>query len=388
MTHTHRSSGAEKQADAEGLVRPSPSLFQHPLMGASLTTLLEALRTQGGVSPACTPHVLTFLASALARTPFRGLDRVMMQDIDPAEAVDPPVFIVGYWRSGTTHLHNLLGCSPGFGIITPLAGGLPGELRTLATWLQPLLERALPEDRAVDDVAVTPHSPQEDEIPVANLQPLSVFHALYFPRRFRKNFEKGVLFSGATEREIRRWERAVQFFLAKVAAHQRQQPLLVKNPVYTARVGRLREMWPEARFIHIYRNPYTVYRSTTHYFEKMLSKLALQPYSLDAIEPVVLDSYPRMLDRLYRDTEDLPDDQFAEVRFEDLEAQPLTELERLYRQLNLPGGGEARSVTESYLARVADYSKNTYRYDADVRATVENVWGRFVERWGYEMPAD
>jgi hypothetical protein len=37
---------------------------------------------------------------------------------------------------------------------------------------------------------------------------------------------------------------------------------------------------------------------------------------------------------------------------------------------------------------VADYSKNTYRYDADVRATVEKAWGRFVERWGYEMPDD
>lgn len=357
-------------------------------MGASPKTLLEALRTQGGVSPACTPHVLAFLASALARSPFRGLDRVMMRHVDPAEVVDPPVFIMGYWRSGTTHLHNLLGCSPGFGIITPLASGVPGELRTLATWLRPVLEQALPEDREVDDVAVTPQSPQEDEIPVANMQPLSVFHALYFPRRFRQNFEKGVLFSGATEREIRRWKRTVQFFLAKVAVHQRQQPLLVKNPVYTARVGLLREMWPEARFIHIYRNPYTVYRSTTHYFEKMLSKLALQPYSVDEIEPVVLDSYPRMLDRLYRDVDDLPDDQFAEVCFEDLEAQPLDELERLYRQLDLPGWDEARPVTETHLAQVADYSKNTYHYDADVRATVENAWGRFVERWGYEMPAD
>ncbi len=386
MTHSHRTARAEADPDEEALLKPSPSLFQHPLIGASLETLLGALRTQGGVAAACTPHTLAFLASALARSPFRALDRLMMRGIDLTAAVDPPVFIVGYWRSGTTHLHNLLGCSPGFGIITPLASGLPGELRTLATWLQPVLERALPEDRGVDDVAVTPQSPQEDEIPVANMQPLSVFHALYFPRRFRQNFEKGVLFSGATEQEIRRWKRCVRFFLAKVAAHQGRQPLLVKNPVYTARVGRIREMWPEARFIHIYRNPYTVYRSTTHYFEKMLSKLALQPYSVDAVEPVVLDSYPRMLDRLYRDTDDLPEDQFAEVRFEDLEAQPLDELERLYRQLDLPGWEAARPVTENYLGRVADYSKNTYRYDADVRTTVQSAWGRFVERWGYEMP--
>lgn len=386
-THSHSDSLEEQASKTQrALSKPSPSLFQHPLMGTNLKTLLKTLRTQGGVSPTCWPHVLVFLASALARSPFREIDRLLMRRGDPAEAVEPPVFIVGYWRSGTTHLHNLLGCSPEFGIITPLASGLPWELLTLATWLQPVLERALPEDREVDDVAVTPQSPQEDEIPVANMQPLSVFHALYFPRHFRRNFERGVFLSDTTEQEVERWKQQVQSFLAKVAKHQENQPLLVKNPVYTARVGRLREMWPEARFIHIYRNPYAVYKSTTYYFEKMLSTLALQAYSVDDVEPVVLDSYPRMLDRLSRDTDDLPDHQFAEVRFEDLEEQPLDELERLYRQLDLPGWERARPVTENYLAGVADYSKNEYTYDAEVRATVQDAWGRFVERWEYDMP--
>jgi len=365
---------------------PSPSLFQHPLMGAAPELLVEALRTQGGVAPRCAPHILTFLASALARVPFRGLDRLRMRGVDPEATVEPPVFIVGYWRSGTTHLHNLLGCSPGFGIITPLASGLPGELLTLGTWLRPLLEKALPEDRGVDDVAVTPRSPQEDEIPVANVQPLSVFHALYFPRHFQRNFERGVFFDGVTDAEVERWRRSVRFFLAKIAVHQGTQPLLVKNPVYTARVQRLRRMWPGARFIHIYRNPYTVYRSTVRYFERMLPKLALQPYDPSEIESVVLDSYPRMLNRLYGAVDDLPDDRFAEVRFENLEQRPLDELRRLYRQLDLPEWDRARPVTERYLDRVADYSKNTYTYGPDVRETVQAEWGAFVERWGYEGP--
>lgn len=388
MTPSRDESEAGTGPGQETLSVPSPSLFQHPLMGASLKTLFGALHSQGGVPLRCWPHVLSFAASALARSPFAGLDRLRMQGVDPEETVASPVFIVGYWRSGTTHLHNLLGCSPEFGIITPLASGLPGELLTLGTWLRPVLERALPEDREVDDVAVRPQSPQEDEIPVANMQPLSVFHALYFPGQFRCTFERGVFFADTTEREVERWKDRVRHFFAKVAVHQGTQPLLVKNPVYTARVGLLREMWPGARFIHIYRNPYVVYRSTTYYFEKMLSTLALQAYDVNDIEPVVLDAYPRMLDRLYRDVETLPDDQFAEVRFEDLEERPLDEVERLYRRLDLPGWERARPATERYLARVADYSKNTYTYDAAVRATVQDAWGRFVERWGYEMPEE
>jgi len=388
MTNASGAPQERTESASDGRAEPSPALFQHPLMGADLGTLIGALRAQGGVPARCWPHVGAFVASALARRPFAALDRRRMQGTDPETVLQPPVFIVGYWRSGTTHLHNLLGCSPEFGIITPLASGLPKELLTLGTWLEPVLERALPEDRGVDDVAVRPQSPQEDEIPVANLQPLSVFHALYFPRQFRRNFERGVFFAHATEQEVEQWANCVRYFLAKVAMHQDTQPLLVKNPVYTARVGQLRKLWPEARFIHIYRNPYTVYRSTTHYFKKMLSKLALQAYDTGDVEPVVLDSYPRMLDRLYRATDDLPDDQFAEVRFEDLEDRPLEEVERLYHQLDLPGWRQARPRTKRYLARVADYSKNKYTYGAEVRATVQDAWGRFVNRWEYEMPAD
>ena len=74
------------------------------------------------------------------------------------------------------------------GVITPLASGLPGELLTLATWLRPLLERALPRDRGLDAVAVSPGSPQEDEIPMASLQPLSAYHAFYLPGASRSGW--------------------------------------------------------------------------------------------------------------------------------------------------------------------------------------------------------
>jgi len=366
---------------------PSPPLFRHPLMGAQFGTLLKAWRSYGGASLRFTPHAAALFGSALARLPFRILERWLEGgEVDGEARLEAPVFIVGYWRSGTTHLHNLVGSCPDFGIITPLASGLPGELLTLGTWLEPLLERALPEDRGVDDVEVNPRSPQEDEIPVANLQLLSVFHALYFPRQFRRNFERGVLLSGVEDEAVERWKTSVRFFLRKVAAHQERQPLVVKNPVYTARIDLLREMWPDARFIHIYRNPYVVYRSALRYFREMLSKLALQPYEPDLVEPVVLDSYPRMLDRLYGAVEDLPSHQFAEVRFERLEDSPLEELERLFEQLELPDWSRGRAGARQYLRRVADYTKNTYRYDSEVRSKVDRAWGRFVDRWGYDFP--
>ena len=65
-----------------------------------------------------------------------------------------PVFIVGYWRSGTTHLHNVLSQAPQFGYVSPLAAGLPWDVLGIVRALRPLLERVLPSDRYVDNVQV------------------------------------------------------------------------------------------------------------------------------------------------------------------------------------------------------------------------------------------
>ena len=86
--------------------------------------------------------------------------------------------------------------------------------------MRPWLERALPEDRHVDRVAVRPSSPQEDEIPLANIQQLSVFHALYFPKRFQRHIDRGVFFDGCTAAEIATWCRSVRTFVAKIVLHQ------------------------------------------------------------------------------------------------------------------------------------------------------------------------
>ncbi|HYW34451.1 MAG TPA: sulfotransferase [Balneolaceae bacterium] len=371
----------------ENLRFPSPELSQHPLMGARLGNLFQLFSQQQGVLPSKWPFVLAFMGSALARSPFSMIDRWIASRKKAVENLEPPVFIVGYWRSGTTHLHNLLGQSPDLGIITPLGSGLPDELLTLGTWFEPLLQKGLPEDRGVDRVAVNPQSPQEDEIPVANLQKLSVFHALYFPANFRKNFNRGVFFDDVSDNEIEEWKSAMLYFIGKVAIHQDKQPLLIKNPVYTTRIHLLRDLWPNARFIHIYRNPYRVFRSTKYYYPEIIDELGLQAYDPAEIEPVILNSYPRMLNKLYEDTNDLPENQFVEVQYEKLDENPVEVLKKIYHQLNLPGGWEAaKSSTEAYLKSIADYRKNTYSYAPEDFEKVNENWGKYVNKWGYDLP--
>ena len=350
-------------------------------MGARLSTLLRAFVANGFVAPAHLPLAVAMVLSATMRLPFSALDRLHLglagSDMPPAA----PVFIVGHWRSGTTHLHNLMARSPLFGQISPIASGLPDEILTLGTWLRPWLERALPEDRHIDRVAVRPDSPQEDEIPLANIQQLSVFHALYFPKRFQRHIDRGVFFDGCTAAEIATWCRSVRTFVAKIVLHQGKPLLLIKNPVYTCRLALLRTLWPEARFVHIRRNPYDVFASTRHYFRHLLPTLALQPFDHVDIERFVLETFVRLMRRYDEESVTVPGDRLYEVTYERLCRAPLDVLQEIHEQLRLPDWDLAHDHVMAYLASIEGYRTNQYAISAAERKMVDAAWRPYMSRW-------
>ncbi|MGB3137673.1 MAG: sulfotransferase [Nodosilinea sp.] len=364
------------------------SLF-HPLCGSTPNTLWRLFTSHGGVSPRRLPQAAIAMAVALARWPLFLAEQQLTANVTNTP-MPPPIFIVGYWRSGTTHLHNVLSQSDAFGYISPLATGLPWDILGLVRALEPLLEKALPSDRYVDNVAVTPTSPQEDAIPLATMGAPSYYHGLYFPQRFRHHFEQGVFFEGCDDAAIAQWQRYQQLLLHKVSIHQQGKPLLVKNPVYTAHVAKLRQLWPEAKFIHIYRNPYVVFPSTRHFFLRLLPELALQTYDADTMTPLVeelvLDSYPRMIATLQAECANLPKHQFAEIRFEDFEQAPLETLEQVYTTLELDDFDQVRPQFERYLDGLRGYKKNRYSFDTKVVQRVEEHWGSLIQQRGYERP--
>jgi omega-hydroxy-beta-dihydromenaquinone-9 sulfotransferase len=359
----------------------------HPLCGSNPATLLRLLTSNGPLALNRIPHVLTALTAVLLRAPFSLAERIAVPFIRRRHApMPPPVFIVGYWRSGTTHLHNVLSQAQQFGHVSPLAAGLPWDVLGIVRALRPLLERALPSDRYVDNVRVTPDSPQEDSIPLSNMLPLSYYHGVYFPRRFRQHFMRGVFFEDCRPEEIEHWRRALLYFLEKVSIEQGGKQLLMKNPVYTGQVARLQAIWPQAKFIHIYRNPYVLLPSARHFFTRLFPQLALQRHDDVTVDELILESYPRMMHALLSDAAQLPPASFAEVRFEDFEAAPMPQLERIYRTLELGDFEVTRPRFEAYLAQVRGYRKNRYPLDPVDIGLVERYWQASIERFGYMRP--
>lgn len=350
-------------------------------MGCDLKTLLQVSSSSGGVPLRYVPHLSLAITAALLRRPLAALDYWRLKRCD-AE-IEPPIFIVGHWRSGTTFLYELLCQAQQFAYVSPFATGLPWEFLTLGSLLRPVLTRALPKDRFIDGVTVTPDSPQEDEIALANMQALSFYHGLYFPSRLQLHFNRGVFFDDCTPDQVGQWQQSAALFFQKLQAENSGKPLLVKNPVYTARVALLRQMYPAAKFIHIYRNPYVVFQSMRNFYRKLLNQLALQPFEDAAIDELTLQSYPRMMTALSNDVADLPPERYVELRFEDFEQDPIAQVELIYRQLGLIGFDAVRDRFRQYLEANRRYRKNQYCFPPEDNQRVYDHWRPFIDRWGY-----
>lgn len=356
----------------------------HPLSGANIGTLWRAFGAGGW--PIRWGAAAAIWAAALGRAPISALEAALVHNrLQAAADMAPPIFILGHWRSGTTHLYNTM-VHGGFGFVPPVAVGLPWDMYGIARALRPLLERALPETRWIDRIPVTPTAPQEDEIGIASMTDLSFYHGIYFPKQFDRLIDRGLFFDGCAPADITQWEARFTLFLRKLAGLQ-PSPLLIKNPVYTARPAHLRKLFPGAKFIHIHRNPFDVFLSMRNFYSRLLEVMALQncPADLD-IDATILRVYARMMTAFDQQTRGWGAPDFVEIPYAVLDRTPMDALARIYDGLDLPDFATASPKFQAYLDTVKTFEKNNFRGDQAAIEKVSAHWGRWVEKWGYQVP--
>ncbi len=353
----------------------------HPLCGVTFGGLQELLGGAARVPPSAWPWLGYYGLLALLRAPFTVAETTWLRARRPATPA--PLVIVGHWRSGTTHLHNVLAQAPRFAHLSPVAVGLPAERLLIGRPLEPLLHRLAPADRGIDAVAVARSSPQEDEIPLASLGAPSYYHAYYLPAALAERLH-GLLFPD--DRGLRRWQHRVLDLHRRLASEQPGRRPLIKNPVYTGRLDALRAIWPDVQVVHCVRHPAEVYASTLKFHRAMLQRLSLHAPEVIDLPTVVLDTYVELLERFEAAARRFPQRALVEVRFEELQARPLDVLARIYDAFELTGFGDDRPRFERYLASVASYRPDRYRLDARTRRRLKDRLGPQIRRLGYDMP--
>ena len=162
------------------------------------------------------------------------------------------------------------------------------------------------------------------------------------------------------------------------------RPLVLKSPPHTARIRLLLEMFPEARFVHIHRNPYVVFQSFRHYFDTATWYTYLQRPDLSGIEDRLLRRYTALYDAFFTERKLIPDGRFHEVRFEELERDLVGQMRRLYEKLGLPDFEALQPKLQRYADSLAGYRKNEFpKLSDDLRNRIAHRWRRCFDAWGY-----
>lgn len=296
-----------------------------------------------------------------------------------------PVFIIGHWRSGTTFVHNVFSCDKHFGYNTTYQTVFPN----LMLWGQPFFKKnmafLMPDKRPTDNMELKVDLPQEEEFALANMMPFTYYNFWFFPKHMLEYCDRFLLFDNISEQDRQIFKdtfiKLIKISLWNTGGTQ----FLSKNPPHTGRVKTLVEMFPNAKFIYLKRNPYTVFESTRSFFTNTIQPLRLQNISNEQIESNLIEVYRRLYYKFEEQKHFIPEGNLVEVKFEDFEQNAFDMTEDIYGKLNLPGFGESKANIEKYLSKKKGYKKNQYKYDDRTVKIVEENWGMALKDWGYSL---
>lgn len=312
-------------------------------------------------------------------------DLVHGRRLRAARPDQPPLFVLGHWRSGTTLLHELLIGDRRHVYPTTYECFAPHHFLVTEAWITPLIGWLLPNKRPMDNVAAGWDRPQEDEFALCSLGLPTPYRSWAFPDHGPVDADWLTL-ERLSDAERRRWGEALARFVGALSL-KRPGRVVLKSPPHTARVRTLLEHFPEARFVHLCRDPMKLFPSTVRLWKSLCDVQRLQGYRphYDWIEEEVFSNLQRMHEAYERDRSLIPSGNLVELRYEDLVADPKGSLRALYERLDLGDFGPAEPGIDAYLAGEKDYRTNRFELPDDVRARVAERWRGYADRWGYPV---
>lgn len=319
--------------------------------------------------------------NSLARRKEERQFNAAVEDVQVA----PPLFVLGHWRTGTTHLQNLLaqdtdqfGFANTYQVVNPHTFLSTEEVNARRfAWL-------VPDKRPMDNVALSFQSPQEDEFAPCLMSLYSLYLGISFPRR-EEHYARYLSFRDVPRDQLDAWKAAFLWFLKKLT-YKTNRPLVLKSPPHTARIRLLLEMFPEARFVHIHRDPYRVFQSFRHYFDTATWHTYLQRPDLRGLDDRLLRLYSALYDAFFAERHLIPSCRYHDVRFEELERAPIAEMQKLYERLGLHGFDTFRPKLQRYVDSLSGYRKNDFgTLDDAQREKVATAWRRSFDTWSYPL---
>jgi hypothetical protein len=353
--------------------------------GLTLANWLRLLAQRPTLQWSRAGRIAGVTAAACANSVLALAERIVYaRGTSPIGESPTPLFILGHWRSGTTLLHSWLLQDPQFTAPTVYQTWFPEHFLLTERWLSRLTAPLLPATRPMDNMPFMWDGPGEEEMALLLTTLLSPYLVAAFADQPENVKRLDNLQRGLSVGERQRWQRQFLRFLGKVAL-RRPGTLVLKSPPHTGRIPLLLELFPEARFLYIVRNPYEVFASTRHLHTVLCRENGFSRAAPADLHERILSTYSDLYQAYHLQRALVPEPRRMELRYEDLIADPVGMLRTVYGHFGFEGADRIAERLQPHLDRHRNYSRNVYELDDDLRREIAERWGPAFRRYGYTV---
>jgi hypothetical protein len=293
------------------------------------------------------------------------------------------LFILGHWRSGTTLLHELMVLDDRYAFPTTYECFAPNHFLATGRWLPKLIWFLLPAKRPMDDMAVSFEHPQEDEFALIGMGAPSPLLRTAFPND-PPPYMEFLDMEGVDPVDLQRWQACLKKFVA-MQMMLKKKGLVLKSPTHTGRVKILSEMFPNAKFVHISRDPCQLFSSTQRLWTALDEAQGFQIPREENLDEYVFSALERMYGGFERQRPALDPSRICDVKFEQLIADPVATLRRVYEQLQLGDFEPVRPKVEQSMDRRKGHKSNRHEINDEDRRKIHRRWSSYCRTYGYAV---
>ncbi len=355
------------------------------MAGGKFSDWIKLLVENGGIEWKYYKRLLFVLKTSAMTAPFKIWESLRYHSVIHKTPVDhDPIFIIGHWRSGTTHLHNLLAQDPRWGFFTTFQMFAPEMCLVLPDKMKRKFAEKVPESRWFDNMAMHVNGPQEDDIGLVNMTNYAWHFYFAFPKSLHRYLQRGLL--NVSRSEIEEWKKTYMQLVRRATYLANGKQLLLKNPTHFGRISTVLELFPNAKFIHIVRDPYTLLLSVRNLHRWSLRYHRMQDISDEQVDGNIVKLYRAFFKKYLVERPLIPKENLYEIKFEDVRDDPLGHLYKIYEHFGF-NNKNVLTRWNKYLNSIKNYKQNSYRLtDYDIQLVNENM--KFVmEEYGYKKKA-
>ena len=352
-------------------------------------TFLKIIRENGGISARKVKNLFPWLLKTTAFEPLRWIElatkhRKVLQHQLPQD----PIFVLGYYRSGTTYLQQFLLQDDRKGYHSVFQMIFPELMLSHERWLQPVMEtisRIFSMQDPVHRIPLTwDFMGEEDATMTTAVNPMGAQWGFFFPTTMTRNFDRYVLFDSLSETEKQSWKDAFRYLVSKISMANGGRQLILKSPPQTARVQLLLEMYPNAKFVFIHRNPYEVFASNRRFWDVAQDIYTIGKYRSANIDENILSTYAKTMDQYLAQRSMVSDNQLVEVAYDDFIQHPVLQTQRIYEQLELEGFDHCQPSMSKFARAQKSFVRLSHQLNEADTSLVNTRWGKYLEAWNYQ----